>query len=72
MKHMIMGIPKNEDFPTFELKLVIPTEKLSALMGWQNENDWMFDYRLTLEQITEIEKLIPQKLPVDLDLFLTY
>lgn len=72
MKHMIMGIPKNEDFPTFELKLVIPTEKLSALMGWQNENDWVFDYRLTLEQITEIEKLIPQKLPVDLDLFLTY
>lgn len=72
MKHMIMGIPKNEDFPTFELKLVIPTEKLSALMGWQNENDWMFDYQLTLKQITEIERLIPQKLPVDLDLFLTY
>jgi hypothetical protein len=40
-------------------------------MGWQNNNDRLFDYRLTEQQIHDIEQACSLELPKHLELFLT-
>lgn len=71
MKHLIMGVPKNGNFPAFEVGVAMPTNKLAAIMNWQDESDWMFDYQLDAEQISAIEEIEQYELPKELDLFLT-
>jgi hypothetical protein len=50
----------------------MPTNKLAAIMNWQDEDDWMFDYQLNAEQISAIQEIEQYELPKELDLFLTY
>lgn len=71
MKHIIMGVPKGEDFPSFEAEIPITLPELTKIMGWADEGDCIYDYRLTAQQITEIESVCSLALPKDLDLFLT-
>ncbi|MBK5549965.1 hypothetical protein JFU49_06675 [Pseudomonas sp. TH03] len=71
MKHLIMGVPKGEDFPSFEMQTPITTSELKSIMGWENDEDSLHDYRLTEHQIMRIEKACSLELPKDLELFLT-
>ncbi|MGH8328881.1 MAG: pyocin S6 family toxin immunity protein [Pseudomonas fluorescens] len=71
MKHKIMGVPKGEDFPSFEKQIPIATTELRLIMGWENDEDLLHDYRLTGQQILGIEKACAMELPKHLDLFLT-
>ncbi|MEB0226514.1 hypothetical protein [Pseudomonas sp. 10S4] len=71
MKHLIMGVPKGEDFPSFEKQIPITTTKLKLIMGWEKDEDSLHDYRLSEQQITSIEKACSLDLPKNLDLFLT-
>ncbi|RON55036.1 hypothetical protein [Pseudomonas frederiksbergensis] len=71
MKHLIMGVPKGEDFPSFEKQIPITTIELKLIMGWVNDEESFHDYRLTELQIVRIEKACSLELPRDLDLFLT-
>ncbi|RKS18904.1 hypothetical protein BJ917_4600 [Pseudomonas sp. WPR_5_2] len=45
--------------------------ELAALMGWKSEEDYVYDYKLTKKQISEIEKICSISLPQNLTLFLT-
>jgi hypothetical protein len=67
---MIMGVQPDDDFPCFEKKLPISTIDLVPIMGWQNDNDCVFDYHLTKQQIRDIQKLCSLELPEHLELFL--
>ena len=40
-------------------------------MGWAKDDDCLYDYRLTLEHISAIERLCALELPRHLELFLT-
>lgn len=71
MKHLIMGVPKGEDFPSFEKQIPISTTKLKLIMGWETDEDSLHDYRLTEQQIIGIEKACSLDLPKNLELFLT-
>lgn len=71
MKHLIMGVPKGEDFPSFEKQLPITTTELKSIMGWEKEEDSLHDYRLTEHQIIGIEEACSLEFPKDLELFLT-
>ena len=42
-----------------------------VIMGWEKDDDYVYDYRLTSEQISAIEQLCSLELPRDLELFLT-
>lgn len=71
MKHLIMGVPKGQDFPSFEKIILITLAELKVIMGWKNDTDLLHDYRLTPQQIIDIEKACSLELPDHLDLFLT-
>ncbi|POA29092.1 hypothetical protein C1884_17995 [Pseudomonas sp. GW460-R15] len=71
MKHMLMGVPHDEDFPTLEKELPLTATELMPIMGWRHPNECAFDYLLTEQQICDIEKACSIRLPRDLELFLT-
>jgi RNase adaptor protein for sRNA GlmZ degradation len=73
MKHIIMGVPRDGDFAVFNRELPNSIfEDLGKIMNWKDENDHLYDFQLTDEQIKKIENIISEKLPNDdLDLFLT-
>lgn len=70
LSHMIMGFRPDDDFPCLEKNLPISTIDLVPIMGWQNDNDCVFDYRLTEQQVRDIERSCSLKLPEHLELFL--
>ena len=57
MKHVIMGVPDGEDFASFEKEIPVSAADLKPIMGWAKDDDCIYDYRLTLEQISAIERL---------------
>ena len=73
MKHIIMGVPQDGEFATFTRELPESVfDDLKIIMGWKDENDHLYDFQLTKDQIQKIEAIISVKLPSDhLDLFLT-
>ncbi|MBK5530104.1 hypothetical protein JFT91_29035 [Pseudomonas sp. TH08] len=71
MKHQIMGVKRGEDFPIFQRTIPIATSALKLVMGWQYEEESQHDYRLTEQQIIEIEKACAIILPRDIDLYLS-
>jgi hypothetical protein len=70
LSHMIMGFQPDDDFPCLEKNLPISTIDLVPIMGWQNDNDCVFDYHLTEQQICDIETSCSMELPKHLELFL--
>lgn len=71
MKHVIMGVVEGEEFASFEKAVPASLDDLKSVMGWVNDDDHFYDYRLTSEQVRAIEQLCGFKLPSDLELFLT-
>lgn len=71
MKHVIRGVPQGEDFASYEKEVPASVGDLKSIMGWVKEEDCVYDYRLTAEQIRAIEQLYSLELPKDLELFLT-
>lgn len=73
MKHIILGVPQDGEFATFTRELPESAfDDLKIIMDWKDENDHLYDFQLTKDQIKQIEAIISVKLPSDhLDLFLT-
>lgn len=71
MKHVIMGVPEGEDFASFEKEIPASVADLKLIMGWEKDDDYVYDYPLTSKQISAIEQLCSLELPRDLELFLT-
>ncbi|MHC8355680.1 DUF7683 domain-containing protein [Pseudomonas sp. LB3P81] len=71
MKHVIMGVPEGEDFASYEMEIPVSVADLKPIMGWVKDDDCVYDYQLTTDQIRAIEQLCSLKLPTDLMLFLT-
>ncbi|WP_170929959.1 MULTISPECIES: hypothetical protein [unclassified Pseudomonas] len=66
-----MGVKKGEDFPEYEKSISIGAAELKIIMGWINQEESMHDYRLTEQQMCDIEKATALTLPRNLDLYLT-
>ncbi|VVN92298.1 hypothetical protein [Pseudomonas fluorescens] len=71
MKHVMMGVPQGEDFASFEKEIPVSVADLKPIMGWVKDDDCVYDYRLTAEQISAIEQLCSLELPKNFELFLT-
>ncbi|WP_433736778.1 pyocin S6 family toxin immunity protein [Pseudomonas putida] len=71
MKHKIMGVRDGDDFASYEKTLTILSDELAALMNWESEEDYLYDYELTEKQINAIEHTCAISLPDNLTLFLT-
>ncbi|RJG12407.1 hypothetical protein D3879_03695 [Pseudomonas cavernicola] len=73
MTYEVYGIPANSDLAVFETDLpsTVNTETLASIMGWESEEDAFLDYRLTPEQISDIEHLATIELPKELALYLS-
>ena len=48
----------------------VSAKDLRPIMSWAKDDDYIYDYRLTLEQISAIERLCALELPRHLELFL--
>ncbi|MGE8067822.1 hypothetical protein [Pseudomonas sp. NPDC089569] len=71
MKHRIMGVKKGEDFFSYEKQIPVATEELKVIMGWKSDEDSLHDYKLTENQIIDIEIACSIELPRHLVLYLT-
>lgn len=71
MKHVILGVTKNEDFACFDRELELSLCELTLIMGWRANDDCLYDYLLTEQQISELQKYCSFELPNNLDLYLT-
>jgi hypothetical protein len=71
LKHTIMGVRDGEDFASYEKTLPILSDDLAVLMGWESREDYVYDYKLTKNQISAIEQACSISFPNDLTLFLT-
>jgi len=71
LKHSVMSVRDGDYFASYEKTLPILSSELAALMGWESEKDYVYDYELTKTQISEIEKTCCLALPHNLTLFLT-
>ena len=71
MKHVIMGVPEGEDFASYEMEIPVSVADLKLIMGWAKDDDCVYDYHLTPDQIQAIEQLCTLKLPTHLMLFPT-
>jgi hypothetical protein len=71
MKHVIMGVPAGEDFASYEKEILVSVQDLKPIMGWVKDDDCVYDYQLTADQINAIEQLCSLELPKNLELFLT-
>jgi hypothetical protein len=72
MKHVVYGVPSGEDFPTYEQELPLSLDELTVIMAWTERDDYVFDFRLTAQQIKDIEEMSSLEFPKDLDLYLAY
>jgi hypothetical protein len=72
MKHVVYGVISGEDFLTYKQEIPLSIEDLTVIMGWINRDDYVFDFRLTPQQIKDIEELSSLKFPENLDLYLSY
>ena len=71
MKYFVMGVRHGGDFPAFKQQIGINAVELKPIMGWVDDEDALHDYKLTGQQISDIETACSLKLPKALDLFLT-
>ena len=71
MKHVLMGVTKNEDVASFQQELELSLSDLTLVMGWEEDEDCLYDYRLTAQQISALGKYCSCEFPKDLDLYLT-
>ena len=71
MKHVLMGVAKNEDVASFQQEIEISLSDLTLVMGWEEDEYCLYDYRLTAQQISALEKYCSFELPKDLDIYLT-
>lgn len=71
MRFVIRGYPENDDYACFKKEIPVSVSDLEAIMGWAEDYDYMYDYRLTGEQVAAIERLCSISLPSQLELFLT-
>lgn len=71
MKHVLMGVAKNEDVASFQQEIEISLSDLTLVMGWEEDEDCLYDYRLTAQQISALEKYCSFELSKDLNLYLT-
>ncbi|QOZ96542.1 hypothetical protein [Stutzerimonas stutzeri] len=56
MKHIIIGVPQDGEFATFTRELPESAfDDLRRVMDWKDENDHLYDFQLTKNQIQKIE-----------------
>lgn len=70
-RHVIVGVAQNEDVASFQQELELSLSDLTLVMGWEEDEDCLYDYRLTAQHISALEKYCSFELPKDLDLYLT-
>ena len=71
MKHVLMGVAKNEDVASFQQEFELTLSDLTLVMGWERNEDCLYDYLLTAQQISALEKYCSFEFPKDLDFYLT-
>lgn len=55
-RHVIVGVAQNEDVASFQQEIEISLSDLTLVMGWEEDEDCLYDYRLTAQQISSLEK----------------
>ncbi|AYG06480.1 hypothetical protein D7M10_05035 [Pseudomonas fluorescens] len=70
MKHLIYVVPVGSDDVSIEIPLRLQAKDLLPIMGWKTENECIYDYLLTHQQIDEIEKLTSQSFPRNASIYL--
>lgn len=70
MKHLIYVVPAGSENISTEIALDFTAADLLPIMGWEDENDCVYDYLLTPQQIDSIEKLTLLDFPKNASLYL--
>ncbi|MBO1541716.1 hypothetical protein [Pseudomonas sp. OA65] len=68
----VIGFHSDKNILIFEKRISLSVEDLKPVMQWVHDSDCIgLDFRLSVEQMLEIEQLTSSVFPQDLDLYLT-
>lgn len=68
----IIGFHANKNVMIFEERISLSVEDLKPVMRWMHNDDHIgLEFRLSVGQMLEIERLTSSVFPQDLDLYLT-
>lgn len=68
----VIGFHSDKNVLVFERPISLSVEDLKPAMQWVRNSDCIgLDFRLSVEQMLEIERLTSSVFPKDLDLYLT-
>ncbi|GAB7530836.1 hypothetical protein PS3A_32470 [Pseudomonas sp. 3A(2025)] len=70
MKHAIRGYAPAEEIPSFKMDVSLTVAELKPIMGWVEDDDFLYVYKLTGQQVMVIEKVCSLEFPKDLELHL--
>ncbi|KTC13300.1 hypothetical protein AO391_01730 [Pseudomonas marginalis ICMP 9505] len=70
MKHLIYVVPTGSEDISIEMPLDLKAADLLPIMGWEDEDECVYDYLLTPQQIEGIEKLTSLVFPKNASLYL--
>lgn len=70
MRHVVKGVVPGEDFASFSKGLDVPLPVLKSIMSWRSDEDSIYDYQLSSEQVAGIEKACSMIFPQGLDYYL--
>jgi len=70
MIHYIVGYPHDSEFPVYRQDLPISIANLKRIMGWTEDDECVFTYKLNSEQISHIESAVGIVLSKEYELFL--
>lgn len=70
MRHAIRGYAPLEEVLSFKMDIPLSAADLKPIMGWVEDDDFLYVYKLTRQQVVEIEKACSLEFPKDLELHL--
>ncbi|WP_459746668.1 DUF7683 domain-containing protein [Pseudomonas sp. 3A(2025)] len=68
---MAKGVVLGEDFVVFSQDLNISLQELKVIMGWESDEDAIYDCQLETDQAASIERVSALSFPKGLDYYLT-
>lgn len=71
MRYVVKGVVPGEDFAVFSQDLDISLRDLKVIMGWESDEDAIYDYQLESDQTAGIERVCSLVFSEGLDWYLT-
>lgn len=71
VRYAIRGYALSEEIASFKMNISLSLIELASIMGWFEGDDYLYVYKLTEQQVMDIEKSCFLAFPKNLELYLS-